>query len=137
MIFRIAFLLAAVKLVSREGKWWAQSCQEFGNKTLHGTVNTPDTLIATVFTGRDSGDIIGCPPPPAVTHGEVAMSPTNRATPELRHLIAVRAYQLWENRGRPNGYDQMDWHAAEQEIMSSLETVAPHQTEEDHRANNL
>jgi hypothetical protein len=64
------------------------------------------------------------------------MSPTNLTTPDLRHLIAVRAYQLWENRGRPNGYDQIDWHAAEQEIMSSFETVAP-RTEEDRHADNL
>jgi hypothetical protein len=30
--------------------------------------------------------------------------------------IAVRAYELWQERGCPNGYDQEDWFRAEQEL---------------------
>jgi hypothetical protein len=39
----------------------------------------------------------------------------------IRKLIAVRAYELWENQGRPHGYDAVNWHQAEQEIMSCIE----------------
>jgi hypothetical protein len=39
---------------------------------------------------------------------------------EVRHLIAVRAYELWENQGRPSGHDLINWREAEQEIMSCI-----------------
>jgi hypothetical protein len=42
----------------------------------------------------------------------------------IRELIAVRAYELWENQGRPEGCDLIHWHEAEQEILSSLEQPA-------------
>ena len=45
--------------------------------------------------------------------------PTREAA--IRHLIAVRAYELWENQGRPHGCDLIHWHQAEQEIMSCME----------------
>lgn len=45
--------------------------------------------------------------------------PTREAA--IRHLIAVRAYELWENQGRPHGCDLIYWHQAEQEIMSCME----------------
>ena len=44
----------------------------------------------------------------------------------IKQLIAERAYELWENQGRPHGCDLIHWHEAEQEIMESLE---PGQTE--------
>jgi hypothetical protein len=43
----------------------------------------------------------------------------------IRHLIAERAYQLWESHGRPHGYEQIHWHQAEQEIMSCMEAGKP------------
>ena len=47
---------------------------------------------------------------------------TEPATDEAIHkLIAVRAYELWENQGRPQGYDVINWHQAEQEILSCIE----------------
>jgi monoterpene epsilon-lactone hydrolase len=33
-----------------------------------------------------------------------------------REEIAQRAYQLWEERGRPHGSDEEDWHRAEREL---------------------
>jgi hypothetical protein len=45
--------------------------------------------------------------------------PTREAA--IRHLIAVRAYELWENQGRPHGCDLIHWHQAEHEIMSCME----------------
>jgi len=38
----------------------------------------------------------------------------------IRRLTAVRVYQLWENQGRPNGRDLIDWRQAEQEMTSNL-----------------
>jgi hypothetical protein len=38
----------------------------------------------------------------------------------LRDLIAVRAYELWENQGRPRGCDLLHWYQAEQEIIACV-----------------
>ena len=38
----------------------------------------------------------------------------------IRHLIAVRAYEMWENQGRPHGCDLIHWRQAEQEIMTAI-----------------
>ena len=38
----------------------------------------------------------------------------------IRQLIAVRAYEMWENQGRPHGHDVLHWHQAEQEVLSCL-----------------
>ena len=38
----------------------------------------------------------------------------------LHWLIAERAYQLWENQGKPHGCDLIHWRQAEQEIMGCL-----------------
>ena len=34
-------------------------------------------------------------------------------------MIRVRAYELYENRGRENGQDEQDWLRAEQEILKA------------------
>jgi len=34
----------------------------------------------------------------------------------LREKIELRAYQFWENRGRPWGTPEADWFQAEQEL---------------------
>ena len=38
----------------------------------------------------------------------------------IHKLIAERAYELWENKGRPHGYDLTDWLDAELEIKGCL-----------------
>jgi hypothetical protein len=38
----------------------------------------------------------------------------------IRKLIAVRAYEMWENQGRPAGCDAIHWRQAEQDVMSSV-----------------
>jgi hypothetical protein len=38
----------------------------------------------------------------------------------IRHLIEVRAYELWETQGCPRGYDAINWHQAEQDVMNML-----------------
>ena len=39
----------------------------------------------------------------------------------IKRLIAERAYELWENQGRPHGCDLIHWREAEQEIMNCME----------------
>jgi hypothetical protein len=38
----------------------------------------------------------------------------------VRRLIAERAYELWENQGKPHGCGLIHWREAEQEIMDCL-----------------
>jgi hypothetical protein len=38
----------------------------------------------------------------------------------LHELIAVRAFELWESHGRPDGHDLTDWRQAEDEIMTCV-----------------
>jgi Protein of unknown function (DUF2934) len=32
--------------------------------------------------------------------------------------IAARAYQIWEDRGRPEGKEEEFWHLAEQQLLN-------------------
>jgi hypothetical protein len=42
-----------------------------------------------------------------------------REQPEnLEEVIRVRAYELYENRGREDGHDLDDWLTAEQEVRN-------------------
>jgi DUF2934 family protein len=42
----------------------------------------------------------------------------------LRQLIAQRAYEIWENQGRPQGCDLIHWREAEQEIMGCVKQAS-------------
>jgi Protein of unknown function (DUF2934) len=42
----------------------------------------------------------------------------NKETPGLPGRVALRAYQLFESRGRVHGLDLEDWFRAEKEILS-------------------
>lgn len=52
---------------------------------------------------------------------DMAVDDTSISDEALHHLIAVRAYELWENHGRPHGYELLNWRQAEQEILSSID----------------
>jgi Protein of unknown function (DUF2934) len=39
------------------------------------------------------------------------------ATPELENTIRARAYELYLQRGRRDGFDQDDWFKAETEVL--------------------
>ena len=47
------------------------------------------------------------------------INPATRSA-AIQKLIAERAYELWENQGRPHGCDLIHWHEAEREIMDCL-----------------
>ena len=38
--------------------------------------------------------------------------------------IARRAYELWEERGKPHGSDEEDWHRAEHQLRNQSGTPA-------------
>jgi DUF2934 family protein len=40
-----------------------------------------------------------------------------------RQLISVRAYQMWEQEGRPHGRDQAHWFEAERQLQNSESAV--------------
>jgi hypothetical protein len=44
--------------------------------------------------------------------------PTAKLRGELQQRIQQRAYELWENEGRPHGREQAHWQQAEREIAS-------------------
>ena len=46
-----------------------------------------------------------------------------------RARIAARAYELWERRGRPEGSPEVDWSAAEREILRGTDNPPASNTE--------
>ncbi len=59
--------------------------------------------------------------PSPTTEGAIPTeAPVSARALELHKLIAERAYEIWENEGRPHGYDLIHWKTAEQEIMDSV-----------------
>jgi Protein of unknown function (DUF2934) len=57
---------------------------------------------------------------PKTTIASEPGSPVNPAAVEIvtESQIAARAYELWQERGRPIGSDQEDWLQAERELKS-------------------
>jgi hypothetical protein len=61
------------------------------------------------------------PQPPTIsTKGEIAMKSTHSETqiyePAYNQEVRVRAYELFEQRGREHGHDLDDWLQAEAEL---------------------
>jgi hypothetical protein len=49
---------------------------------------------------------------------------TSKSSPNVRHaMIARRAYQIWQAKGRPNGTSLRDWLQAEKEVDSAAKMV--------------
>jgi hypothetical protein len=49
----------------------------------------------------------------------------NKDTPGLPGRVALKAYQLFESRGRVHGLDLEDWFRAEKEILSGQQDTNP------------
>lgn len=47
------------------------------------------------------------------------MTAANPISDNTRHEIEVRAYQIWEREGRPQGREHVHWLMAEAEILDS------------------
>ncbi len=60
------------------------------------------------------------------------MNPAKRSEPtstisdpaQLEERIRVRAYELYEARGREDGYDREDWLQAEREVLGTRQQKA-------------
>jgi hypothetical protein len=50
------------------------------------------------------------------TAGAAARQPATKLSGEVQQRIQQRAYELWENEGRPHGREQAHWQQAEREI---------------------
>jgi hypothetical protein len=48
----------------------------------------------------------------------------NEVTPELEQAIRLRAYKLFEQRGRELGHDLDDWLQAQTELTSQRKAIA-------------
>jgi outer membrane protein TolC len=55
-----------------------------------------------------------------IERNEATLAGEKLETEELHERIAQRAYQLYETRGRVDGYDVQDWLRAEQELFSQV-----------------
>ncbi len=53
-----------------------------------------------------------------VTTSALAEVPANILSADAAEAIRVRAYELWEKRGRQHGGDAEDWLEAEAEILT-------------------
>ena len=56
---------------------------------------------------------------PMKTHALTGLRPTQKETLEaLQERIRIRAYQLYEQRGRQDGHELDDWVQAEREVAT-------------------
>jgi len=59
-------------------------------------------------------------------------SPLQTLPATVAHLIAIRAHELYEVRGRQEGRAVQDWLEAEAEILKHETSVSHHQSIADH-----
>ncbi|MDR3536381.1 MAG: DUF2934 domain-containing protein [Acetobacteraceae bacterium] len=48
----------------------------------------------------------------------------SKSEADIRDLIAARAYELWENQGRPHGSDLLHWRQAEAEMRECMQPAS-------------
>jgi Protein of unknown function (DUF2934) len=62
---------------------------------------------------------------PAMSHSQIAKQqasePVENAAPDPQG-VAVRAYEMWLERGCPDGSPELDWYRAEQELSAAAPT---------------
>lgn len=61
------------------------------------------------------------PAPNSSAHDGGRTSQTRPVGLELQERIRARAYELFEQRGRQEGFDQEDWAQAEAEVLAKFE----------------
>lgn len=95
----------------------------------------PEPAAASPTTGLIGCDVAkassGTIPPVIDTEGGSAMRGRSASSQKdeaarsaaIKKLIAERAYELWENHGRPQGSDLINWLEAEQEIKGCLDPL--------------
>jgi hypothetical protein len=74
-----------------------------------GQTKNPQPQPAPARPTEASGHRAGAPAPHVQAGKGASLSPER---------IALRAYSLWESRGRPGGTDQQDWYEAERQLRA-------------------
>lgn len=83
------------------------------------TQDTSQNGNMNVATGAANREMAARPAEPAMIRP--AETSIRTAGPELVEQIRARAYELFEQRGRLEGYDQQDWAQAEAEILAKFQ----------------
>ena len=61
---------------------------------------------------------------PDATKKRSAILPSEPQAIELEHQVRLRAYELYEERGREDGHELEDWLRAEEEITGKKTRIA-------------
>ena len=80
---------------------------------------TPPSREGAMARPRASG--VSEPSPPAVMGGPAARTRSAGKPAPTHEQCALRAYELWEALGRPEGADRENWFEAERQLRAELE----------------
>lgn len=105
-----------VRLSSRASR--RRAVQESRCRVLTATYNGRVMVDDAGLLRRGRHDRLWDRPEAAKENVDVDMIAKPENAGDLRNMIAVRAYQLWEDQGRPRGSDVLHWYQAEQEILA-------------------
>ena len=105
-------------------RWLEKHLARLAGSLITPDHSAPNLLPAMTIRPAEDGGISLTDNPetaPAIDTGsgphKIGPATTDAA---VRKLIAKRAYELWENQGRPHGCDMIHWSDAEQEIMNRM-----------------
>ena len=118
------FSADTIKAAPPNVRCWRQLLSAFGEGPI-ANCSTKDSLLIGRQLEKPSRDAVRQShslESSFAAKGNVGMNEINPATRSaaIQKLIAERAYELWENQGRPRGCDLIHWREAEQEIIDCL-----------------
>jgi hypothetical protein len=118
----LGFALSAddIKTAPPEVRRWLE--QQVGRSSDKEPKPKPIDPPTAPLIGCDAASVVGAEGSFAHT-GDTEMNQKCNAVGHaaIQKLIAERAYELWENQGRPHGCDLIHWREAEQDIMNWAE----------------
>jgi hypothetical protein len=119
-------LIAGLVMLSADHRW-ARNCLRRARLWIRKHRSDPPKPQMPIRSCPDQNESLVCPwerqpqPPTISTKGEIPMkspqSETQMYEPAHNQEIRVRAYELFEKRGREPGHDLDDWLQAEAEIV--------------------
>ena len=119
----VGFALSAddIKTAPPEVRRWLEH-QVVRSSDKEPTPKLPIDPPTAPLIGCDAAAVVGAEGSFAHT-GDAEMNQKYNAVGHaaMHKLIAERAYELWENQGRPHGCDLIHWREAEQDIMNCVE----------------
>lgn len=103
---------------------WAFRQREVNRRSSAEPASSPKTQDEELTQAGGGSGLLGSPAEVASPPCADAIATETRASVpalDLHKLTAERAYEIWENEGKPHGYDLIHWKTAEQEIMDSAQ----------------